>query len=124
MLEIIFNDNITNCYALFDECSNIISLDFTNFDTSNVTDMSFMFNKCHKLKEIKGINKFITNKVTNMAAMFQECNELEYLDLTNFDTSNVTDMSYMFTCCNKLKEIKGINKFINNKVINIKVMFI
>ena len=70
MLEIIFNDNIINCNSLFDECSNMISLDFTNFNTSNVTDMSCMFNKCYKLKEIKGINKFITNKVTDMKAMF------------------------------------------------------
>ena len=123
MFEIIFNDNITNCKGLFNECSNIISLDFTNFNTSNVTDMSFMFSKCHKLKEIKGINKFITNKVTDMNTMFQGCYELEYLDLTNFDTSNVTDMSFMFNKCNKLKEIKGINKFITNKVTNMKVMF-
>ena len=30
-----------------------------------------MFYKCHALKEIKGINKFITDKVINMEAMFQ-----------------------------------------------------
>ena len=51
MFEIIFNDNITNCKGLFNECSNIISLDFTNFDTSNVTKMNHMFNQCHKLKK-------------------------------------------------------------------------
>ena len=50
MLEIIFKDNITNCNGLFDECPNIISLDFTNFNTSNVTDMLYMFNECYKLK--------------------------------------------------------------------------
>ena len=55
-----------------------------------------MFNECHKLKEIKGINKFNTNKVTDMNTMFQLCKELEYLDLSNFDTSKVTDMSWMF----------------------------
>ena len=48
-----------------------------------------MFNECHKLKQIKGINKFNTNIVTNMRVMFQECYELEYLDLSNFNTSNV-----------------------------------
>ena len=45
-----------------------------------------MFNKCYKLKEIKGINKFNTNQVTNMTAIFNECNELENLDLSNFNT--------------------------------------
>ena len=70
-----------------------------------------MFNECYKLKEIKGINKFITDKVTNMKSMFQKCNELEYLDLSNFDSSNVIDISYMFMGCKKLKEIKGSNNF-------------
>ena len=32
-------------------------------------------------------------------------------------------MSYMFTTCNKLKEIKGINKFNTNNVINMELMF-
>ena len=75
--------------------------------------MSFMFNKCHKLKEIKGINKFITNKVTNMKSMFNECYELENLDLTNFNTSNVTNMSFMFNDCNKLKYLNISNFIIN-----------
>ena len=32
-------------------------------------------------------------------------------------------MSFMFCDCNKLKGIKGINKFITNKVTNMKAMF-
>ena len=80
----------------FEHCTNLISLDFCNFDTSIITDMSYKFSDCKKLKEIKGINKFNTNKVTNMIAMFQNCKEFEYLDLFNFTTSNVTDMSFMF----------------------------
>ena len=70
-----------------------------------------MFNKCHKLKEIKGLNNFDTNKVENMKAIFKYCNEIDYLDLSNFNTSNVKDMSYMFSCCTKLKEKKCMYKF-------------
>ena len=88
-------------------------LDLSNFNTSNVTDMSFMFNGCNKLKEIKGINKFNTNKVTYMKVMFLQCNVLEYLDLSNFNTSNVIDMSFMFTGCNNLKYLNILN-FTNN----------
>ena len=47
--------------------------------------MSYMFNKCYNLKEIKGINKFNTSKVTDMSSMFKECEELKYLDLSNFE---------------------------------------
>jgi len=123
ILEIIFNNNITNMIGYFEESTNIISLDLSNFNASNVTNMSWMFNECHKLKEIKGIDKFNTNKVTDMNTMFQCCYELEHLDLFNFNTSNVTNMSCMFTNCYKLKEIKGIDKFNTNKVTDMKAMF-
>ena len=82
-----------------------------------------MFNKCYKLKEIKGIDKFNTNELTKMNSMFQLCHELEYLDLSNFNTSKVTNMEYIFNECNKLKEIKGIDKFNTNEVINMAAIF-
>ena len=63
--------------------------------------MGYMFNKCHELKEIKGINKYNTNKVTNMEGMFEESNELEYIDLSNFITNNVTNFGLMFSQCIK-----------------------
>ena len=56
--------------SMFGKCNNLEYLDLSNFDTSKVNNMEYMFNKCHKLKEIKGINKFNTNEVTNMNSMF------------------------------------------------------
>ena len=92
--------------AMFQECNELKYLDLSNFDTSNVINMGFMFNNCNKLKEI---NKFITNKVTDMDTMFNSCSELEILDLSNFDTSNVIDMSRMFNGCNNLKYLNLLN---------------
>ena len=77
-----------------------------------------MFNECHKLKEIKGINKFNTNKVTDMQIMFQQCKELEILDLSDFGASKVTDMSWMFNECNKLKYLNLLNFSINCDIEN------
>ena len=57
IFEIIFNNNINNMNGFFGECSNIINLDLSNFNTSNVNDMSYMFFECNKLKEIKKIMK-------------------------------------------------------------------
>ena len=98
---------------MFQYCYELEHLDLFNFNTSNVTNMSCMFNECHKLKEIKGIDKFNTNKVTDMKAMFQACYELEHIDLFNFNTSNVTNMSWMFNNCNKLKYLNLLNFSIN-----------
>ena len=72
------------------------SLDLSNFNTSNITDMSFMFNKCSKLKEIKGLNYFKTSNVTIIRGMFNKCSQLESLDLSNFNTSNVINMERTF----------------------------
>ena len=73
-----------------------------------------MFNECHKLKEIKGINKFNTSKVNNMGAMFQLSKELEYLDLSNFDTRNVKDVGWMFFGCDNLKSLNLLNFELKN----------
>ena len=43
---------------MFQECRVLENLDLSNFDTSNVTDMGWMFFGCNKLKEIKGIKNF------------------------------------------------------------------
>ena len=77
-----------------------------------------MFIQCHKLKEIKGINKFNTKKVTNMKEMFQKCYELENLDLSNFNTQNVNNMGFMFAGCNKLKYLNLLNFSINCETKN------
>ena len=78
------NKSITNLNELFDKCLQICSINLYDLNTSNVTDMSHMFNECYKLKEIKGINKFNTNSATNMRGMFNECDELISLDLSIF----------------------------------------
>ena len=73
-----------------------------------------MFNNCHKLKEIKGINNFDTTNTTNMKGMFNNCNELENLDITNFDTSNVINMDNMLNNCHKINKKNDINDLINS----------
>ena len=103
---------------MFQNCKQLEYLDLTNFNTSNVTQMPFMFNGCSKLKEIKGINKFNTGKVISIKAMFNNCGELEYLDLSNFNTSTVDDMEGMFNKCNKLKYLNLLNFSINCETIN------
>ena len=115
--------NFNNMNIKLKGCNEFECFDLSNFNTSNVTDIDFMFAGCKKLKQIKGINKFNTIKVINMKGMFGGCQEIEYLDLSNFNTSNVLDMSAMFIECHNLKQIKRINKFITIKVASIYAMF-
>ena len=68
---------------MFRGCNSLISLDLSNFNTQNVTDMG---------------------------SMFSGCNSLISLDLSNFNTQNVTKMNSMFDGCNSLKKENLITK--------------
>ena len=65
---------------MFANCSSLISLDLSGFDTSKVTFMNYMFHDCRVLQQ---------------------------LDLSGFDISKVTKMMYMFARCGKLKSLIG-----------------
>ncbi len=75
-------------------------------DTSNVTDMSFMFYACGYSSNVFTLDlgdTFNTSNVTDMSYMFYYCGyncDAFTLDLgANFDTSKVTNMEVMFFRC-------------------------
>ena len=73
-----------------------------NWNTENVTDMSYMFGENTSLKTID-LSNFNTRNVDNMYYLFGRCTNLRTIYATeNFDVSNVTDYRYMFHSCNLL----------------------
>ena len=100
---------------MFYGCYALKSLDLTNFNTENVTDMNCMFFDCNALKSLD-LTKFNTANVTDMESMFQLCKALESLDLTNFNTANVTGMRLMFYGCSALTTIYASDNFKTEKV--------
>ena len=90
--------NITNMTYMFSNCTNLISLDLSKFDTHNVTNMGDMFRECSKLSMLD-ISKFDTSNVTSIAYMFYNCTSLTSLDVSNFDTKNVISMQETFHGC-------------------------
>ena len=86
--------NVTDMSYMFAgarELQTVGNLD--NWDTSNVIDMSDMFNSV-QLHSIGNLSKWNTSKVTNMSNMFAGAVNLQAVgDLSNWDTSKVTDMS-------------------------------
>lgn len=98
----------TTMFANLDKLVDITGLD--NLDTSEVTDMSLMFEGCISLKTID-LTNFDTSKVTNMNAMFYDCSSLTDLNVSKFDTRNVSSMMSMFNSCTNLKNITGLDNF-------------
>lgn len=95
------------------------SIDLSNFNTSNVTNMRGMFFGSDATI-IKGLEKIDTSKVTNMESMFSY-SQAASLDLSNFNTESVIDMSNMFEY-NKATTL-NISNFDTKNVINMNNMF-
>ena len=95
-----------NCSNFFADCSALTSLDLSNFNTANVTNMQGMFINCPALTTLD-LSNFNTANVTNMQAMFTYCSALTSLNLSNFNTANVTTMNGMFNGCSDLRTIYG-----------------
>ena len=108
---------------LFNYLINVKEIDLTYLDTSNVTSMFVMFQRCENLEKIIGLENFDTSNVTDMTGMFNKCYKLQTINLSSFDTSRVANMSYMFTGCSDLTELKLSSKFITSSVTDMQSMF-
>ncbi|MBQ0014791.1 MAG: BspA family leucine-rich repeat surface protein [Oscillospiraceae bacterium] len=106
---------------LFYQCSSIISIDASGFDTHNITNMRDMFSKCTSVKSIN-IDNYVTSSVTTMNGMFNSCESLTTLNVLHFDTSNVTNTAYMFYGCNALTSL-DVSSFDTSKVTDMQSMF-
>ena len=147
-LDYLNTENVTDMSDMFNNCTNLPSLDLSKFNTAKVTIMYNMFKNCKKLSSLNLSESFNTVNVTNMSSifygcsqlsslnlsnfntakvkympsMFYGCNNLSSLTLSNFNTENVTDMSYMFSGCQKLSSLT-LSNFNTAKVTNMSCMF-
>ena len=106
---------------MFKSVRLIKSIDFSNFDTSNVQDMSYMLNDCQDIENIN-FNNFKTSNVKNMENMFCGSQKIKSLDLSSFDTSSVLNMKKMFTTCEGLISL-NILSFDTSQVTDMVDMF-
>ena len=112
---IVFNEDSSK---MFYNKTNLTEIDFNDVvDTSNVTNMYYMFQYCTGLEKLD-LSSFDTSKVTNMELMFDHCTSLEYLDLRSFDTKNVTNMKWMLGSNTNLEAILVGDKFSTESVVD------
>ena len=106
LLEVIYinTDGITNMATMFQGCTNLTSLDVSNWNTSNVLQMNNMFHGCKNLTSLD-VSNWDTSKVTNMSGMFNGCSKIQTLDVSNWDTTSLTNMQQMFYGCSGLTSL-------------------
>ena len=112
---------ITDMNNLFVEINDIIGIpdiDISEWNVSNVTDMTCMFYECTGFNS--DLSKWDVSNVKKMTGMFFEAVEFNS-DISNWDVSNVTDMSHMFDGCESMTY--DLSKWNTTKVKSMAMMF-
>ena len=73
-------------------------IDISDWDVSNVTNMTRMFCWCDELKSVGDISKWDVSKVTDMNSMFYGCKKFNQ-DISGWDVSKVRYKSCVFVGC-------------------------
>ena len=112
--------NVIDMSCMFENC-NAYNFPKLSFDTRNVTNMANMFSSFNSYNGLK-LNFTDTSKVTNMDHMFNDCRELNSLDVSKLDTSNVTNMYCMFQYCNSITNL-DVSNWDVSKVTDMRQIF-
>ena len=84
------------------------------FDTSEIQNVSNMFNNCTNLKKIEFPPSFNVGK--NATGMFKGCTKLEEVNTSSIISTEIEEMDSMFEDCSSLKEISFSNDFLTGEV--------
>jgi len=115
-------EKLPNLDFIFYNISNLVEVDFSNFNSTGITSMRNSFCNCSNLKIMNFGNHFDTSLVINMENMFKECTSLEYLNLSTFDTSKTKYFNCMFCNCFSLKSL-DLHSFNTEAAIGMNEMF-
>ena len=104
--------NITDISYMFGGCQMLRSVENSNWDTENITNMKAVFNECRSLIKLPDISKWKLSNVDSISNLFSECKSLQSLpDIYKWNTKNIQDMSFVFNRCMALKKLPDISKW-------------
>lgn len=126
--------NASTCSFMFVDI-NVPELDITEFDTTNIVDMDYMFleadlgdrfslgSPVNAQANTPDRNTLTLNTegVTSMSGMFKDC-KVKHLNLSSLRTNNVIDFSDMFCSCNDLIDL-NVDGFDTSKAKDFHGMF-
>lgn len=111
--------NITSLTSVYSGLVVPANADFSNWDTSNVTNMSSAFYGSTMFNQ--DISRWDTSKVTNMSNIFAFATIFNQ-DISSWNTSNVTDMNGMFAYAPMFN--RDISRWNTSKVTSMSTMFL
>lgn len=121
-IEFLNTSYVASMCGMFENCSKLTKIDLSNFETSNVDDMSKMFSGCTSLAGIPGYKNLDVSNVKYMDEMFQGC-KFSSIDLSSWDTYKVSSMACMFKNCTSITSINLTGKFSTVNMFFVESMF-
>lgn len=117
--------NVTNMSFLFDTCSLISDLgNLNSWNTSNVTDMSQMFCNMDSLVNLGDLSHWNVGKVKSIRSMFIFDGHLTSIgNLDNWDVSNMSDLSCAFQSTSSLSSLGDLSRWDTSHFSNINYTF-
>lgn len=113
----------TDCSNWFKDYTDVTAINgLANLNTSEVTDMSYMFYNANSLTTLD-LSSFDTAEVTDMSHMFDGASNLTSVDLSSFNTAKVLNMTRMFYGVKSLKDIYVSDDFTTSGLTNDTQMF-
>ena len=106
---------------LFEDCFGLEKVVMFKWP-SNVKNISYMFRNCPSLKSVIGLERLDTTNVIDMSGVFENCHGLRNLDL-HWSTINVKDMKYLFSNCQSLVKVEGLPNWNTKLVRDMSFMF-
>jgi len=89
---------------MFFSSKSLESIDISNWNTSNVNNMSYMFAYANSLKSIN-VSNWDTSNVSSMTKMFYDTRNLTEIDISNWKTGKVETMNQAFALTNSLNTL-------------------
>ena len=121
-VKLVWYNTFSICNCLFQDCTNIIEIDFSQFSFSSGIYAYQMFYNCTSLTSLNFNVYSGTIKIYKIASMFSHCESLTSLDITNFLITSTTDTSRMFESCHSLISL-DLSNFKNGDLVNCEKMF-
>lgn len=146
-IESIATSNVENMSHIFDTCSNIVSINISNWDVSKVKRLDYAFNKDTKITDFSFLYNWNTSSLEDISNMFsstrasnidlskwnvKNVNTVEGLfkqsrfktiDISNWRLQNCVSMKSCFEGCSYLTSINGLNSLETYKVEDMSYLF-
>ena len=113
--------NVTDMSYMFSHSQLTSVGDLSKWNTSNVTDMRDLFYDS-QLTSVGDLSQWNTSKVTHIWGMFEESQLTSVGDLSQWNTSNVKYMQSMFSH-SQLTSVGDLSQWNTSKVTNMQAMF-